>query len=155
MRSDDAAPITIYCCYHNNRRDRALWERLNKHFGVISRSGQVVLHDCHNISPGSTLEYEQKARLSSANIILILLSSDFVYNDFCWETMLQALCRHEERTAYLVPVLLRHFYYEGAPFAELPMLPEERPVARWKDLDEACKNVVEGVSRTINRYYTQ
>ncbi len=141
--------VTIYCCYHKNKRDRALWEQLARHFAVMRRLERVVIHDCYDIPPGSIQEHQCNAALAGANIILLLLSADFVYDDFCWETMLQALQRHERGTACLIPILLRPFHYKEAPFARFQILLKEKPLTKWSDLDEACEHIVKGVDKMV------
>src|SRR5437016_6279160 len=75
--------VTIYCCYHNNKRDKVLWERLARHFAVVKRLERVVIYDCYDILPGSSQEHECNARLAAASIVLLLLSADFAHDNFC------------------------------------------------------------------------
>jgi hypothetical protein len=54
-------------------------------------------------------------------------------SDYCYsKEMARALQRNKTGDARVIPVLLRSTYWEGAPFAELQMLPDgARPVATW------------------------
>jgi hypothetical protein len=113
------------------------------------RLEQIAIHDCYDILPGNIQEHQYSVGLVTADIIMLLLSADFVYDDFCWKTMLQALQRHERGVAYLIPVLLRPFHYKEAPFARFPMLPQEKPLTKWSDPDEACEHVVKNIDRTV------
>lgn len=141
--------VTIYCCYHKNKRDKTLWEQLTRHFAVMTRSERVVIHDCDSTLPGIIREHQHNAGLAAADIILLLLSADFAYDDFCWETMVQALQRQERGEGRVIFILLRPFHYEEAPFARFQMLPQEKPLTKWSDLDEACEHVVKGVNKAV------
>src|SRR5260370_18336588 len=88
--------------------------------------------------------------LDSANLILLLISSDFMNSDYCYgKEMRRALERHREATCRVIPILLRPTYWEGAPFSNLQLLPTDaRPITRWPDRDEAFQYVVTEISRT-------
>lgn len=85
-----------------------------------------------------------------ADVILLLISSDFLHSDFCYliETR-NALDRHAQGQALVIPVVLRDVDFKGLPIAELQMLPKDaRAVTSgsWKSEDEAFKNVCGGNS---------
>src|SRR5260370_689078 len=89
--------------------------------------------------------------LNTANLILLLISSDFMNSDYCYgKEMRRALERHRAGTCRVIPILLRPTYWEDAPFSSLQLLPTDpRPITRWPDRDEAFQNVVSEISRTI------
>jgi len=127
-----------------------------RHLASVTRSERVVVQDCYDLLPGDFPEHKRNDPLTAAHIILLLLSADFIYNDFCWKTMLQALQLCERGSACLIPILLRPFYYdEMAPFARFQMLPKEKAISRWNDLDEAYVQVVKGVNRVVIELHTK
>src|SRR5260370_6756388 len=89
--------------------------------------------------------------LDTANLILLLISSDFMNSDYCYgKEMRRALERHREGTCRVIPILLRPTFWEEAPFSHLQLLPTDaRPITRWPDRDEAFQDVVTEISRTI------
>ena len=69
-------------------------------------------------------EKELHKHLESADIILLLISSDFMSSDYCYSTeMRRALARHDEGGAQVIPILLRSIFWQNAPFAKLQVIP--------------------------------
>jgi hypothetical protein len=63
--------------------------------------------------------------------------------------MKQAIGRHDNDTARVIPVILRPVDWQKTPLGLLQALPKDgKPVRQWRDLDEAYVNITEGV-RTI------
>src|SRR2546423_8779088 len=74
--------IEIFFCYA--REDEELRQDLEKHLRVLQRQGIVdVWHD-RKIAPGDEWEHEIDKHLDSADIILLLISSDFMDSDYCY-----------------------------------------------------------------------
>jgi hypothetical protein len=60
--------------------------------------------------------------------------------------MQRALVRHKSGHACVIPVIIRSVDWSGALFAELQALPKDvKPVASWKDTDEAWTDVARGI----------
>lgn len=93
------------------------------------------------------------AYLSSADIILLMVSPDFLFSEYCWGVEVQkAIQRHEAGDACVIPVVLRHVIWEGAPFAKLQALPRNKePIANWEDQDAAYHDVAKGISNAVRR----
>jgi hypothetical protein len=86
-------------------------------------------------------------RLKSAEIVVLLVSNDFLASDYCNQIELEtALKRHEDRKARVVPVILRPCDWESSRFAKLQALPKDgKPVIDWKTEDHGFLNVVKGL----------
>lgn len=89
--------------------------------------------------------------LESANIILLLISSDFLASDYCYDQeMKRAMEHHAQRKACVIPIILRNCDWRDAPFGKLQALPKDgKPINTWNDIDDAFTDVVEGLKRTI------
>src|SRR4051794_9265877 len=58
--------------------------------------------------------------------------------------------RHEAGTARVIPVILRSVDWHTAPFGKLQALPKDgKPVASWKDRDEAFTDVARGIREAV------
>lgn len=99
-------------------------------------------------------EREITEHLNTAQIILLLVSPDFMASDYCYGVeMKKALERHERGEADIIPVILRPVYWQGAPFGSLQALPTDaKPVTgpSWHSLDKAFFNVAEGIRKVAN-----
>jgi tetratricopeptide (TPR) repeat protein len=141
--------INLFYCYA--REDKALRDELEKHLSWLKRRYQLKNWHDREILPGEEWEQAIDEHLNSAHIILLLISPDFMASDYCFgREMQRALERHREGTCRVIPILLRPTYWEEAPFSHLQLLPgEARCVTTWPNRDEAFREVVIGISRTI------
>ena len=111
------------------------------------RNGVIATwYDCM-ISPGTEWKKEIAEHLESSQIILLLVSPDFVASNFCSEIeMKRAMECHDKNEARVIPVILRPADWEGEDFSKLHALPEgRRPIALWANEDEAFVSVVRGI----------
>jgi len=105
-------------------------------------------HD-RKIEPGTDWSGAIDDNLKTADIILLLVSSDVLASDYCYDVeMKEAMSRHAKREARVVPVIVRDTNWKRAPFAELQALPKDaKAVAEWSSRDAAWRNVSEGIER--------
>lgn len=77
------------------------------------------------ILPDQNWNTEIKNSLESANIILLLISGNFIVSDYCYDIeMKEALKRQEIGDAIVIAVILRDFDWKETPFAKLQVLPK-------------------------------
>jgi len=131
--------------------DKAYKDQLTKH--LSNMRNQHLITDWHDgdILPGTEWKPQILGHLASAQIILLLISSDFMASEFCYSTeMKQAIDRHDKNEARVIPILLRKCDREGAPFEKLQVLPTDaRPIANWPSQDDAFDDVVKGIRKAI------
>jgi hypothetical protein len=143
------AAAAVFVAY--SHVDKRLKEQLVKHLCVLEREGLVrVWHDgC--VVPGRDWNEEIRLNLNRAEVILLLISADFVASEYCYAVeMKTALNRHQKGDAAVVPIILRDSDWSRLPIAELQALPDgAKPVTKWSDRDAAYKNVTQGVRRAI------
>jgi molecular chaperone DnaK len=139
--------VEIFICYA--RKDQTLLNELQKHLVPMVRQGLITMWHDTDISPGAEWEEEINKHLNTAQIILLLVSPDFMVSEYCYsKEMKRAMERHECREARVIPVLLRSVYWQGAPFGKIQALPTDaRPVSRWQDLDDAFFDIAEGIRK--------
>ncbi|HEU5375283.1 MAG TPA: toll/interleukin-1 receptor domain-containing protein, partial [Ktedonobacteraceae bacterium] len=120
--------VKIVCCYV--REDQPLLFKLKEHLTPLERTGYITFWSDINISPGEEWEQELHARLNTAQIILILVSSSFIASDYCYHQEMQhALQRHQRGEARVIPIILAPVMWQITPLGALQALPKEaRPV---------------------------
>ena len=141
-------PVKIFFCYAHE--DEQLLNKLKNHLFPLKRTGLIEIWHDRDISAGTDWEQQIKSHLNEAQIILLLVSPDFMSSDYCYGIEMQrALERHDLGEARVIPVILRHVYWQGV-LGKLQALPTDaRPVKSWPDLDEALYNVTEGIRKVI------
>ena len=127
--------------------DEDLRKELDKHLAGLRREGTIVSWDDRRIEPGVDLHGEISANLETADIVLLLISADFLDSDYCYEIeMKRAMERHEQGLARVIPVILRHCDWQNTPFGSLKACPNDgKPVVDHKTLDEGFLQVVQAV----------
>jgi len=86
--------VTVFFSY--SHKDKALRDELAKHLEALKFSG--IITDWHDgeILPGDEWDREIQKNLDSAQIILLLVSSDFIGSRYCQEVEIaKAMARHE------------------------------------------------------------
>lgn len=141
--------VTIFFSY--SHKDEALRDALETHLASLKREGLVETWHDRKIAPGETWAGKISEHLERADVVLLLVSADFLASDYCYGMeMERALARHEAGEARVVPVILRTADWTSAPFAKLQALPKNaKPVVTWKDRDEAFVDVARGLRRLI------
>ncbi|WEN40561.1 hypothetical protein CKCBHOJB_00088 [Thauera sp. GDN1] len=142
-------PVDLFYSYAHE--DEPLRDELDGHLALLRRKGVIRPWHDRGIVPGQKWGEEIDTRLGTADLILLLVSKDFLDSDYIWSKELTTAMRRAERgEASVVPVLLRAVDIEDAPFAHLQGLPTDlRPVTSWPNRDEAWTDVAKGIRRTV------
>jgi len=140
-----ASVIELFFSY--SHKDQDMRDEMEKYLSVLKRSNRIATWHDRKIGAGSEWAKEIDENLDRADIILLLVSADFLASDYCWGVELKrALQRHESGQALVVPIILRPCDWEDTPFAKLQALPRDaRPVSSWPDLAEAFTNITRGI----------
>ena len=73
---------------------------------------------------GEDFGSEISRNLEDSQIILLLISSDFIASNYCYEAeMERALELHESGKARVIPVILRPCDWQSLPFVKFQALP--------------------------------
>ncbi len=144
--------INIFYCYAHE--DRKLRDELAKHLSSLRWQGLIT--DWHNfdISPGQERGKEITDHLDNADIILLLITPDFMASYDCYEVeMKRAIERHRAKTARVIPIHLRPVDWENAPFSGLRALPTgTKFVTEWNNRDSAYKDISEGIKKVVGEF---
>lgn len=143
--------IEIFFCYAHE--DEQLLKSLKAHLRPLQQENLVTLWYDRNINAGTEWKNEIDLRLNSADIIILLISPDFMNSDYCYSVeMKQAIERHRQGSAQVVPVILRYVHWQLTVLKELQALPSDgKPIRSWVDIDEGFYNVVEGLRPVVER----
>ena len=143
--------------YSYSHKDESLRNELETHLKILQRLGLIETWHDRKIEAGEEWKQKIDENLERADIILLLVSSDFIASDYCYEKeMKRALGRHENKEARVIPVILRDVNWRIAEFAKLQALPKDGlAVTKWTDKDSAWRNVSEGIQSVVeemNKY---
>ena len=141
--------LEVFLSY--SHQDHAFRSELDKHLSALKRQGIISAWSDGNIAPGTEWRPQIMAHLNTAQIILLLISADFMDSDFCYSIeMTRAIERHRANQARVLPIILRPCDWKGTPFADLQALPTEgKAVTRWPTHDDAFEDVIQGIRTAI------
>jgi hypothetical protein len=134
-----------------SHKDRKFRDELATHLSNLRNQGVISDWYDGDIPPGTEWKPQIMHHLQTAQIILLLISANFMASNFCYGIELQeAIDRHDANQARVLPIVIRPTDWEGAPFAKLQMLPSDaRPVSAWTNRDAASLDVIAGIKRAI------
>ena len=142
-----ADAISVFYSYAHEDED--LRDKLNTHLKILERQKVIDSWYDRDIKPGSEWAEQINENLESAQIILLLVSADFIASDYCWgKEMGRAMERHEEGDARVVPIILRECDWTGAPFGKLQALPKNaQAVTSFPNQDQAFSDIARGIRK--------
>jgi len=141
-----------------SHKDQALRDQLETQLSLLKREGLISSWHDHKIGAGDEWAKEIDVHLNTAQIILLLVSADFIASEYCYEIEVsRAMERHKLGEARVIPIILRPCDWHNAPFGKLQALPTGgKPVSgrSWHNSDEALYDVAKGIRKAIEELHT-
>jgi len=146
--------IQTFCCYAHT--DEQLLNKLKAHLKPQQREGLLQIWYDRDISAGTEWEQEIEEQLNTAQIILLLVSPDFMASDYCYtKEMQRALERHNRGEIRAIPIILRPVDWQITPLGKLQALPKDgRPITTWSNRDNAYLDVARGIRAVVETFLT-
>jgi 5'-methylthioadenosine/S-adenosylhomocysteine nucleosidase len=144
---------TLKLFYSYSHEDEDLRNRLEKHLTILKR--QNVIDTWHDRAIGAGTEWKEAIdeNLETADIILLLVSADFLASDYCFDIEIKrAMEKHNEKSAVVIPISLRPCDTNDIDFMKLQGLPRNfEPVIKWVHQDEAFTDIAKGIRAVAER----
>ncbi len=140
-------PIEVFISYTQD--DEKFKQELEKHLKLLTR--QKIIHAVHSqsIAPGDSRQQDIANLIDTAQIILLLVSQNFLASDQPYDyEMMHAMKKQETGSARVIPVILRPTNLKGTPFEGLRGVPrDDKPVGSpsndvaWSKISEEIREV--------------
>ncbi len=148
-RRKDHGPCHIFISY--SHEDVKHKERLLKHLMPLVRLNKATLWHDGTIDAGGEWEQEIFDNLAKAQIVLCLISADFIASDFCYtQELKQALAAHHNGTQTVIPIRIKEALWDNLDIAKLQGLPANRWMRDIED-DEIWTEIAKGIEVAINK----
>ncbi len=153
--NSDSSPVSLFYSYAH--KDETLRDELATHLATLEKQGLILPWYDRQIKAGQEWADTLDEQLNAADIILLLITQNFMASDYCYRVeMGRALERYEAREAEVIPIVLRPGDYTGAPFMKLQGLPKNfKPVTQWANQDEAFADIAKGIRRLVEQLQAQ
>jgi hypothetical protein len=147
-KKSDSKVLVFYSYSHKDERYR---NRLGVSLSLLRREGAIEEWFDRRITAGDQWADEIAQQMDAAQLILLLVSPDFIASDYCYgKELTQAIERNNRGKAWVIPIIVRPCEFSGTPFAKLQALPTDaKPVTVWGNRDNAWLNVQQGISKAV------
>lgn len=142
-------PVKVFVTYSD--KDMEYLRKLRAALSPFIRLDELSLWDYPAIDAGEDWNKVIFQRLAEADLVLCLVSADFIASDFCdTQELAAALAAHHKGEKTVVPILLRQCSWDDSPLAKIQGLPDQW-IASAADKDAAWKAVSKSLGPTIQQ----
>jgi hypothetical protein len=147
--SESPDPVEVFISYAHT--DEPLKDKLVKMLSPLERSGAIKIWQDRKIIAGELWADAIDRHIRSAQIILFLVSPDFIASDYCFDIEVKiAMQRHANDDAIAMPIILRPCVWDRTRFSICQALPRDgKPVIEWPKQDRALKEIAVGIEKAI------
>jgi hypothetical protein len=140
--------------YSYSHKDQKLLEKLEAHMASLRRSQAVETWQDGLITAGSDWRAAIGKALDEADVILLLLSADFLNSDFCQSIELKrAVERYQDDQTLIIPIKLRPCDIQGTVLESLQWIPRgSKAVTEWPNRDRAFVDIVERIRTALSAF---
>lgn len=157
MTSRPQAKLAIYVLA--SPRDEESCDAIRMHLkaAILKSAIPIDLIDDFDVPPGTDVEQHQRQVLA-ADIVLPLISADFIGDDDLYRRNQEVIERYNRNQTTIVPILVRVCLWQGLPFSKLNVLPRNHEAVTnkrvWPNEDEALTEVVRDIDELIAKMTT-
>jgi len=152
METPISVPKKIFVSYANKDKD-LVKSKLILSLKNLKRQDKIKIWDEEKIPAGMEWDLEIKRQLQAADIILLVVSLEFIASDYEWDIELKkAIERHNNKEAIVIPIILSPCDWMGdeTPFSKLSAIPTNgKPITTFKNQDEAWMEVLQKIKSVI------
>lgn len=138
--------------YSYSHKDADLRERLGTYLAPLKQQLKISEWYDRKIEPGANWDTAINDQLDSADLILLLVSADFLASEYCFGVEVEkVLARLKRAEVKVVPVLLRPCLWEESRFSELQIIPRDaKAITSWASVDEALRDVASEIRKLVS-----
>lgn len=150
---------TIKISFFYSYKDERLRKKLETHLSSLRQQNTQntvkIYWKCQSVA-GRNSKQENYRYLNKSNVIVLLVSPDFMDSDDGWEIGRRAMKLYNAGKALVIPVKLRQIgHWEATPFRDLQPLPiNGEPVDNrrfWINQNEAFVNIAQGIREEVEK----
>lgn len=142
---------TLFFSY--SHKDEVLRDELEIHLAMLKREELIDAWHDRRIVVGNEFHGEIHQWLEQADVILFLVSPDFLASNYCYDVEVgRAMERHVVGDTQVIPIILRPCEWQSAPFGKLLATPTDgKPITKWADRDDAFLNVTRAIRKAVEQ----
>ena len=132
-------------------RDKSFKDELLHHLASLKKSKEIVIWDDGLLIPGQVWGQEILKRLDASNIIILLISSDYLSSDYAYEVELRhAIAQSRKGKSRIIPIIVRDCDWRRTEISDFNVLPTGgRSILSSDNVDRAWFKVIENINYVI------
>ena len=104
-------PLNLFISY--SHKDEEFVEELRAHLSPLERNDEIISWHDRALVAGDKLDEELSKKLNSADLVVFLVSSDFIQSVSCYEDeFLKTLERKGKEHVEVIPIIVRKCYWQ-------------------------------------------
>jgi molecular chaperone DnaK len=149
--ASDSPALSAFVSY--SHKDERYRRTLDTSLAQLKRNGLISVWYDRKILPGQQWNREIDRNLETADIVLVLVSPDFLASEYAYTREMQvAIERHHAGRTTVIPIILRPSDWQSSPLGSLQALPTDgRPISIWNKRDQAWLDVIHGLRKLVSR----
>jgi hypothetical protein len=138
-------PVKLVYCYA--RSDEVALRKLRNQLKPLERMALIQTWFDRQIEPGTDYHRGIERHLDEAQLIILLISADFLASDYCYSReMKQALMREKDGKTWVLPIIVHPCLWEDTPISHLQALPRDsKPVNEWSNKHRTWQSVAQDI----------
>lgn len=143
-------PHKVFLSY--SHKDEEFKEKLDTHLSALKQTNIIDVWNDRQIPLGSEWDVEIKRELEESDVILLMISADFLASSYISEIEIPAaIARHDEGSAIVIPIFIRPCDWRGLPFEKLQGLPQNaKPLTTFDDIDVGLTEIAAGIRNRVS-----
>jgi hypothetical protein len=152
-------PIHIFISYSKYDKELYLTKMIKclTRVHLLDRTQPLVTWYDGCLQAGGLVHKDIMDQLERADIVVLLLSPDFIDSEYCFDTELpRALQRYEQKQNIVIPVIIRetvewvNYEIGNIKLGDLTALPTKgKPLKKWDDPDDFWASVQKGIHERV------
>ena len=147
--SGDIKKKKVFLSYAHEDEDMKV--QLDQHLSSLKETQMIETWNDREIFGGETWNEVIKKEIKEANIILFLISANFIASEHINTIEIPAaIKKHKNGKARVIPVYLRPCDIEGLPFDNIKGFPKNaQPVTTFENMDVAFTEIAKGIREIV------
>lgn len=142
-------PVRIFYSY--SRRDESFLAELDDHLLKLKGDVPIEIFWYRDLSPGAERHPETVNGLKEADVVLLMVSPDFLVSRYCQQVELPtSLTLHNCGLAVVIPVIIRECSWQDTALARLQAISAGSPICKSSDREAAWADAARSMFRIIN-----
>lgn len=132
--------------------DSIYCSKLQKHLTTLCEEYDIEIEIDENILPGEKFKQKILEGLDKSQIVLLLMSTNYLASAACREEMKIAMKNMETKETSVIPIIVSDCDWQKSEVGEQIALPHDgKAISNWENEDSAYSNIVKGLRKNVDK----